>query len=72
MKTPKINWYGMNELADKKDTSQPETFAEVNPTVTPVAKPVPEYPATDLTADEVETVEIIEEKEIDEEDYIDA
>ena len=58
MNTPKIDWYGRDELRSLKETAQPELVAEVLPTVTPVAKEVPEYPVTDLTADEVETVEI--------------
>lgn len=58
MNTPKIDWYGRDELRSLKETAQPETVAEVLPTVTPVAKEVPEYPVTDETADEVETVEI--------------
>ena len=58
MINPKIDWYGRDELRSLKETAQPETVAEVMPTVTPVAKEVPEYPVTDTTADEVETVEI--------------
>ena len=58
MNNPKIDWYGRDELRSLKETAQPETVAEVLPTVTPVAKEVPEYPVTDETADEVETVEI--------------
>ena len=58
MNNPKIDWYGRDELRSLKETAQPETVAEVMPTVTPVAKEVPEYPVTDVTADEVETVEI--------------
>ena len=61
MKAPKINWYGRDELRSLKETTQPETVAEVMPTVPPVAQEVPEYPVTDLTADEVETVEISED-----------
>ena len=61
MKSPKIDWYGRDELHSFKGTAQPETVAEVMPTVTPVAKEVPEYPVTDVTADEVETVEISED-----------
>ena len=61
MNTPKIDWYGRDELRSIKETPQPETVAEVLPTVTPVAQEVPEYPVTDLTADEVETVEISED-----------
>ena len=60
MNTPKIDWYGRDELRSLKETTQPETVTEVMPTVTPVAKEVPEYPVTDTTADEVETVEISE------------
>ena len=60
MKSPKIDWYGRDELRSLKETAQPELVAEVMPTVTPVAKEVPEYPVTDTTADEVETVEISE------------
>ena len=58
MNTPKIDWYGRDELRAIKETAQPELVAEVMPTVPPVAKEVPEYPVTDVTADEVETVEI--------------
>ena len=61
MKAPKINWYGRDELRSFKETDQPETVSEVMPTVPPVAKEVPEYPVTDATADEVETVEISED-----------
>ena len=61
MNTPKIDWYGRDELRSLKETAQPETVAEVMPTVPPVAQEVPEYPVTDLTADEVETVEISED-----------
>ena len=61
MNNPKIDWYGRDELRSIKETAQPELVAEVMPTVTPVAKEVPEYPVTDLTADEVETVEISED-----------
>ena len=61
MNNPKIDWYGRDELRSLKETAQPETVAEVMPTVTPVAKEVPEYPVTDTTADEVETVEISED-----------
>ena len=61
MKSPKIDWYGRDELRSIKETAQPETVAEVLPNVTPVAQEVPEYPVTDLTADEVETVEISED-----------
>ena len=60
MNNPKIDWYGRDELRSLKETAQPETVAEVLPTVTPVAKEVPEYPVTDTTADEVETVEVSE------------
>ena len=60
MNTPKIDWYGRDELRSLKETAQPETVTEVLPTVTPVAQEVPEYPVTDTTADEVETVEISE------------
>ena len=60
MNTPKIDWYGRDELRLLKETAQPETVTEVLPTVTPVAKEVPEYPVTDTTADEAETVEISE------------
>ena len=61
MNTPKINWYAHDELRSFKETAQPETVTEVLPNVTPVAKEVPEYPVTDVTADEVETVEISED-----------
>ena len=61
MRTPKIDWYGSDELRSLKETAQPETVAEVLPNVTPVAQEVPEYPVTDVTADEVETVEISED-----------
>ena len=61
MKVRKIDWYGFDELRLLKETAQPELVAEVMPTVTPVAKEVPEYPVTDVTADEVETVEISED-----------
>ena len=61
MNTPKIDWYGRDELRSLKETAQPETVTEVLPTVTPVAQEVPEYPVTDTTADEVETVEISED-----------
>ena len=61
MKSPKIDWYGRDELRSLKETAQTELVAEVMPSVTPVAKEVPEYPVTDLTADEVETVEISED-----------
>ena len=61
MNTPKIDWYGRDELRSLKETAQPETVAEVLPNVTTVAQEVPEYPVTDLTADEVETVEISED-----------
>jgi len=71
MRTPKIDWYGRDELRSLKETTQPETVAEVLPNVTPVAQEVPEYPATDLTADEVETVEISEDdNQPNEEDYV--
>ena len=60
MNTPKIDWYGRDELRSLKETAQPETVSEVLPNVTPVTKEVPEYPVTDETADEVETVEISE------------
>ena len=71
MNTPKIDWYGRDELRSLKETAQPETVAEVLPTVTPVAKEVPEYPVTDTTADEVETVEISEsDNQTNEEDYV--
>ena len=58
MNNPKIDWYGCDELRSLKETAQPETVTEVLPNVTPVAQEVPEYPVTDTTADEVETVEI--------------
>lgn len=61
MQIPKINWDKHNELNSLKETSQPETVAEVLPAVNPVAQDVPEYPATDLSADEVESVEISED-----------
>ena len=61
MNLPKIDWYGRDELRSLKETAQPETVAEVMPTVPPVAKEVPEYPVTDSSADEVETVEISED-----------
>lgn len=61
MNNPKIDWYGRDELRSLKETTQPETVTEVLPTVNPVAKEVPEYPVTDTTADEVETVEISED-----------
>ena len=61
MNAPKIDWYGRDELRSLKGTAQPETVTEVLPNVTPVAQEVPEYPVTDTTADEVETVEISEE-----------
>lgn len=71
MRTPKIDWYARNELRSLKETAQPETVAEVLPNVTPVAQEVPEYPATDLTADEVETIEISEDdNQPNEEDYV--
>ena len=71
MNTPKIDWYGRDELRLLKQTAQPETVTEVLPTVTPVAKEVPEYPVTDTTADEVETVEISEsDNKKTEEDYV--
>ena len=71
MNTPKIDWYGRDELRSLKETTQPETVTEVLPTVTPVAKEVPEYPVTDTTADEVETVEISEsDNQKNEEDYV--
>ena len=60
MNKPKIDWYGRDELRSLKETAQPETVTEVLPNVTPVTKEVPEYPVTDTTADEVETVEISE------------
>ena len=61
MNLPKIDWYGRDELRSLKETAQPETVVEVMPTVTPIAKEVPEYPVTDDSADEVETVEISED-----------
>ena len=61
MNTPKIDWYGRDELRSLKETAQPETVTEVLPNVTPVTQEVPEYPVTDTTADEVETVEISED-----------
>ena len=61
MNLPKIDWYGRDELRSFKGTAQPETVTEVLPNVTPVAQEVPEYPVTDTTADEVETVEISED-----------
>ena len=61
MNLPKIDWYGRDELRLLKQTAQPELVAEVMHTVTPVAKEVPEYPVTDLTADKVESVEISED-----------
>ena len=61
MKSPKIDWYGRDELRTLKETAQPKLVAEVMPKVTPAAKEVPEYPVTDVTADEVETVEISED-----------
>jgi len=71
MNTPKINWYGNDELRALKDTSQPETVAEVLPNVEPVAQLVPEYPATDVTADELDVVEISEDdNQKDEGDYV--
>ena len=71
MKLPKIDWYGRDELRSLKETAQPETVAEVLPNVTPVAQEVPEYPVTDVTADEVETVEISEDdKQKNEEDNL--
>ena len=71
MNNPKIDWYGRDELRSLKETAQPETVAEVLPNVTPVAKEVPEYPVTDVTADEVETVEISEsDNKKTEEDYV--
>ena len=60
MNLPKIDWYGRDELRSLKVTAQPETVTEVLPNATPVAQEVPEYPVTDTTADEVETVEISE------------
>ena len=70
MNNPKIDWYGRDELRSLKETAQPETVTEVLPTVTPVAKEVPEYPVTDVTADEVETVEISEDDNKNEEDTL--
>ena len=71
MNNPKIDWYGRDELRLLKETAQPETVTEVLPTVTPVAKEVPEYPVTDTTADEVETVEISDsDNKKTEEDYV--
>ena len=71
MNTPKIDWYGRDELRSLKETAQPETVAEVLPTVIPVTKEVPEYPVTVTTADEVETVEISEsDNQKNEEDYV--
>ena len=71
MNTPKIDWYGRDELRSLKETAQPETVTEVLPTVTPVAQEVPEYPVTDTTADEVETVEISDsDNKKDEEDTL--
>ena len=71
MNNPKIDWYGRDELRSLKETAQPETVTEVLPTVTPIAKEVPEYPVTDTTADEVETVEISEDdNKKNEEDYV--
>ena len=71
MNNPKIDWYGREELRSLKETAQPETVSEVLPTVTPVTKEVPEYPVTDVTADEVETVEISEsDNKKTEEDYV--
>ena len=61
MYTHNIDWYGRDELRLLKQTAQPETVTEVLPTVTPVSKEVPEYPVTDTTVDEVETVEISED-----------
>jgi len=61
MNNPKIDWYGRDELRSLKETAQPESVAEVLPTVTSVVQEVPEYPATDVTFDEVETVEISED-----------
>ena len=66
-----IDWYGRDELRLLKETAQPETVSEVLPTVTPVTKEVPEYPVTDTTADEVETVEISDsDKQKNEEDTL--
>ena len=71
MKAPKIDWYGRDELRLLKETAQPETVTEVLPNVTPVAQEVPEYPVTDTTADEVETVEIsAEDNKKNEEDTL--
>ena len=71
MNNPKIDWYGRDELRSLKETAQPETVTEVLPNVTPVAQEVPEYPVTDTTADEVETVEISEsDNKKTEEDYV--
>ena len=71
MNNPKIDWYGRDELRSLKETAQPETVSEVLPTVTPVTKEVPEYPVTDTTADEVETVEISDSyNKKTEEDYV--
>ena len=71
MNTPKIDWYGRDELRSLKETAQPETVSEVLPNVTPVAQEVPEYPVTDATADKVETVEISEvDNKKTEEDYV--
>ena len=71
MNNPKIDWYGRDELRSLKETAQPETVSEVLPTVTPVTKEVPEYPVTDTTADEVETVEISDvDNKKTEEDYV--
>lgn len=71
MNTPKINWYANDELRALKETTQPETISEVLPTVEPVAQPVPEYPATDITADELDVTEISEDDNQKEEgDYI--
>lgn len=71
MNTPKINWYEKDELKSLKDTTQPETVAEVLPKVESVAQPVPEYPATDVTADELDVTEISEDdNQKDEGDYI--
>ena len=61
MNTPKIDWYGRDELRSLKETAQTENVAEVLQNVTPVAQEVPEYPVTDVSADEVETVEISED-----------
>ena len=71
MNMPKIDWYGRDELRSLKETAQPETVTEVLPNVTPVAQEVPEYPVTDTTADEVETVEISDsDNKKTEEDYV--